>query len=50
MEELAAFEPDAFVVYTGQNEFLEQRTYGTLLDTPGFVRERARTLNHLVGG
>lgn len=39
MEELAAFEPDVFLVYTGQNEFLEHRTYGRLLDTPGFVRE-----------
>jgi tetratricopeptide (TPR) repeat protein len=27
MEELAACEPDLFVVYTGQNEFLERRTY-----------------------
>lgn len=39
MEELAEFEPDVFVVYTGQNEFLERRTYGTLLETPGAVRE-----------
>jgi tetratricopeptide (TPR) repeat protein len=27
MEELAEYEPDLFVVYTGQNEFLERRTY-----------------------
>lgn len=38
MRELAAFEPDVFVVYTGQNEFLERRTYGALLETPGAVR------------
>lgn len=27
MEELVQYEPDLFIVYTGQNEFLEQRTY-----------------------
>ena len=32
MEELADYEPDLFVVYTGHNEFLEQRTYGELRD------------------
>jgi Flp pilus assembly protein TadD len=39
MEELSRHEPDLFVVYTGHNEFLEQRTYGRLLRTPEFVRE-----------
>ena len=28
MEELRDYDPDLFVVYTGHNEFLEQRTYG----------------------
>ena len=28
MEELVAYEPDLFIVYTGHNEFLEERTYG----------------------
>jgi len=27
MEELAQYDPDLFIVYTGHNEFLEQRTY-----------------------
>jgi len=27
MEELVQYEPDLFIIYTGQNEFLEQRTY-----------------------
>ncbi len=27
MEELVAYEPDLFVIYTGHNEFLERRTY-----------------------
>lgn len=30
MEELAAYEPDLFIIYTGQNEFIEDRTYGQL--------------------
>lgn len=34
MEELAGYEPDLFVVYTGQNEFLEQRTYADVLARP----------------
>jgi tetratricopeptide (TPR) repeat protein len=34
MEELTAYDPDLFVVYTGHNEFLEARTYGDLLDAP----------------
>jgi len=37
MEELADFEPDLFIVYTGQNEFLEKRTYAHIIDTPGIV-------------
>ena len=38
MEELADYEPDLFLIYTGHNEFLEQRTYDKLLKTPEFVR------------
>ncbi len=34
MQELLAYEPDVFVVYTGHNEFLERRTYGTLANIP----------------
>ncbi len=32
MEELAGYEPDLFIIYSGNNEFLEKRTYGDLLD------------------
>jgi Flp pilus assembly protein TadD len=39
MEELADYEPDLFIVYSGHNEFLEQRTYGSLRKTPEFVRD-----------
>jgi tetratricopeptide (TPR) repeat protein len=38
MEELAAHEPDLFVIYCGHNEFLEDRTYGRLRRTPAFVQ------------
>jgi tetratricopeptide (TPR) repeat protein len=33
MEELVRYEPDLFVVYTGHNEFLEERTYRDVLRT-----------------
>ena len=39
MQELAEYEPDAFVIYTGHNEFLEQRTYAETLATPSWLRE-----------
>jgi Flp pilus assembly protein TadD len=38
MEELVAYEPDLFIVYTGHNEFLEERTYGHLRDLPEGLR------------
>ncbi|WP_068135361.1 tetratricopeptide repeat protein [Roseimaritima ulvae] len=33
MEELAQYEPDLFIVYSGQNEFLERRTYTDMFET-----------------
>ena len=39
MEELAGYQPDLFVVYTGHNEFLEARTYDRLLAMPEFMRD-----------
>ena len=38
MEELVHYEPDLFIIYSGHNEFLEQRTYGRIINTPGIVR------------
>jgi hypothetical protein len=38
MEELARYEPDLFIVYSGHNEFLEERTYRDLMDMPGALR------------
>ena len=34
MEELTEYEPDLFVIYSGNNEFLEKRTYGDPLAEP----------------
>jgi tetratricopeptide (TPR) repeat protein len=45
MEELLAYEPDVFVVYTGHNEFLERRTYGSLLDAPSWALSAGGLLN-----
>ena len=39
MEELIKYEPDLFIILTGHNEFLEQRTYGELKQTPALVRD-----------
>ena len=36
MQELAAFQPDLFIMFDGHNEFLEERTYGEL-KRPGVV-------------
>lgn len=37
MNELAQYQPDLFIVYSGQNEFLEQRSYGTLAGLPDWL-------------
>jgi Flp pilus assembly protein TadD len=39
MEELSDYDPDLFIIYSGHNEFLEQRTYDKVLWTPEFVRD-----------
>ena len=44
MEELVAYEPDLFIVYTGHNEFLERRTYSRLLAAPRWALRAATTL------
>ena len=38
MEELIQYQPDLFIVLSGQNEFLEQRTYGNLISIPAPLR------------
>ncbi len=46
MEELLRFEPDLFVLYESQNEFLERRIYGQIQRTPGLVRALAGVAAH----
>lgn len=38
MEELIEYEPDFFIVYSGHNEFLERRTYSSIIAMPKAVR------------
>ena len=37
-EELVEYDPDVLIVYCGQNEFLERRTYSGIIDMPEAVR------------
>ena len=41
IRELRDYQPDLFVIYTGHNEFLEDRTYSSLIDTPEPIRRLA---------
>ena len=45
MEELSQYQPDLFLVYTGHNEFLENRTYGELIADPPSQRNLVATLS-----
>ena len=44
MNELALYEPDLFIIYSGHNEFLEERSYGPLRDAPGAIKSTAALL------
>lgn len=46
MEELVAYEPDLFVIYTGHNEFLERRTYEAMFEMSEAVSAAAGLLSH----
>ncbi|MFP6581374.1 MAG: tetratricopeptide repeat protein [Candidatus Hydrogenedentota bacterium] len=43
-EELVQYEPDLFIVYTGQNEFLEERTYRDVVQVSPLLRHIKGTL------
>lgn len=47
MQELVRYQPDLFVVYTGHNEFLEERTYSDLIHSPAPVRRLRIWLSRL---
>jgi len=44
VEELIAYEPDLLIVYTGHNEFLEERTYRAIRRTPAPIRKAVARL------
>ena len=46
MEELASYSPDLFVIYSGHNEFLEERTYAEIINAPSAVRGMQTALGH----
>ncbi len=44
--ELSRYQPDLFLVYSGHNEFLEERTYRSTADIPVVVRELSSLMDH----
>ena len=46
MEELSQYEPDLFIVYTGHNEFLEERTYRDARNQPVALEAIIGLLSH----
>jgi tetratricopeptide (TPR) repeat protein len=44
MEELIHYEPDLFIIYTGHNEFLEERTYREIKEMSPLLRSTASLL------
>lgn len=47
MQEMTLYQPDLFIVYSGHNEFLENRTYEDILETPESVMKVRKALNNL---
>ncbi len=47
MQEMTQYQPDLFIVYSGHNEFLENRTYEDILETPESVMKVRKVLNNL---
>ena len=47
MDEIVNYEPDLIVLYTGHNEFLEDRTYRTIRETPAWVAHPHAYLSRL---
>jgi len=39
--------PDLFIIYTGHNEFLEERTYSQIKDIPPVIRSTVSMLAHI---
>ena len=46
IEEFVNYQPDLFIVYSGHNEFLEERTYRKAAGVPVLLRETSAWLDH----
>jgi tetratricopeptide (TPR) repeat protein len=46
MEELLEYEPDLFIIYSGNNEFLERRTYQEIIEEPAPLTGARLALSH----
>lgn len=46
MEELVRYQPDLFIVYSGHNEFIEERTYREIRQLPRPIAELNAVLGH----
>ena len=46
VEELSVYQPDLFIIYSGHNEFLEERTYRKTASLPPFIRATSAFLDH----
>ena len=46
VSELIQYQPDLFLVYSGHNEFLEERTYRKTAGIPVFIRNLSSILDH----
>ena len=47
LKELVNYKPDLFIVYSGHNEFLEERTYSDIIEEPALLRQLRTQLNRL---
>lgn len=47
LQELLDYQPDMFIICTGQNEFLEDRTYGPIKQTPRWILRSHAWLSRL---
>ncbi len=45
MQELIQYQPDLFIIYTGHNEFLEERTYSQIRKIPPMIRSLVSVLS-----
>jgi len=46
MQELVNYQPDLFIIYSGHNEFLEERTYQDIIELPELLTEANVLLAH----